>query len=88
MHVEIIFLNRNSHWPQGLDSPEWQEMKDHWVEFKSLMGLHLPGAYLHVGELAIGGLARITRDKKNRRKILNALRNEGFEPYIMDESPL
>lgn len=88
MTLELIFLSKVDVWPESLNSEEWQEMEEAWFEFKSLMGRHLPGKHLVVGNKAVGALSSVLkRDTVNRRAILDKLKAE-YTVYIHEASPL
>jgi len=86
--VEVIFLNSKLLWPRSLGE-EWQEISQHWHEFKVIAGEYLPGSYLLYEGKAVGGLKLSgMRDMASKRKVLDTLRAEGYEPWIHEKSPL
>ena len=82
--VEVIFLDSKVLLPKGLD-PSWRIMNEYWAEFKLMVGDDLPGASLVFEGKVIGGVRNSSM--KTKRKILDTLRAQGYEPHILEQSP-
>lgn len=81
--VQVLFLTKSALFPKGL--PEWQLMQDFWFEFKGLVGQDLPGSYLQHEGFVVGGISG-ERDMNSKRKVMDTLRANGFDPEIIPES--
>jgi flagellar hook assembly protein FlgD len=81
--VQVVFLSKNSNWPNKWEDSE--ELKDHWAEFKDLVGNLLPGKVLLVNDKAVVGVNWYLKDDKSSKQIgLKWLRDNGYVAEFWD----
>lgn len=79
--VQVVFLSKKSAWPKKWEDS--QEIKDHWGEFKSIVGTYLPGKVLVVGNKAIVGVNwYLKNDEKSKAEGMKWLRENDYVAEI------